>query len=106
MAAEIDRDMAKGSQGRRRKRGRGRRLAESGPRSRSRARDAQRPVSGTQLVRDWQGTEHRVTVKADHYLYDGRPYASLSGIARSITGTRWNGPMFFGLRSAPRGRGA
>ena len=45
------------------------------------------------------GVEHTVTVLADGYEWQGRPYRSLSAIARAITGTRWNGPLFFGLRN-------
>jgi hypothetical protein len=63
-----------------------------------------RPIAGTQLIREWQGIEHRVTVRLDDFEYDGRPYKSLSAIARAITGTRWNGWVFFGLRNQ-RGRG-
>jgi len=58
------------------------------------------PLAGTRLIRDWQGTEHCVAVTADGYEYQGRPYRSLSAIARAITGTRWNGLVFFGLKSA------
>jgi hypothetical protein len=65
-----------------------------------RARSAQdRPITGTRLVREWQGIEHSVTVRDDGYEYQGRPYKSLSGIARLITGTRWNGWIFFGLKN-------
>jgi len=53
---------------------------------------------GTILVREWQGTTHHVTVVADGFLWNGRSHSSLSGIARAITGTKWNGPRFFGLR--------
>ena len=62
-----------------------------------RARHDRKPIIGTRLVREWQGTEHTVTVLADGYEWQGRPYRSLSAIARAITGTRWNGPLFFGL---------
>ena len=58
-----------------------------------------RPIAGTRLIREWQGTEHAVTVTGDGFEWQGRPYGSLSAIARAITGTRWNGPMFFGLRN-------
>ena len=58
-----------------------------------------RPIAGTRLIREWQGVEHTVTVLADGYEYQGRPYKSLSAIARAITGTRWNGPLFWGLRN-------
>ncbi|MGE3336139.1 MAG: DUF2924 domain-containing protein [Rhodospirillaceae bacterium] len=57
-----------------------------------------RPVAGTRLIREWQGIEHHVTVRTDGFEYAGRKYKSLSAIARAITGTRWNGPLFFGLR--------
>ena len=65
-----------------------------------RARSAQdRPITGTRLIRDWRGVEHSVTVRDDGYEYQGRPYKSLSAIARLITGTRWNGWIFFGLKN-------
>jgi hypothetical protein len=57
-----------------------------------------RPLPGTRLVREWQGVEHVVTVRPDDFEYEGRPYRSLSAIARHIAGTRWNGHAFFGLR--------
>ena len=65
-----------------------------------RIRQDQRPIAGTRLLREYQGVEHVVTVTRDGYEYQGRPYQSLSAIARAITGTRWNGWMFFGLRKA------
>jgi hypothetical protein len=58
-----------------------------------------RPLAGTRLVREYQGIAHTVTVRAGGFEYQGRPYKSLSAIARHITGTRWNGLLFFGLRS-------
>jgi Protein of unknown function (DUF2924) len=58
----------------------------------------QRPVPGTRLIRQWGGVDHTVTVLRDGYEWQGRPYQSLSAIARAMTGTRWNGPRFFGLR--------
>jgi hypothetical protein len=54
---------------------------------------------GSELVRTWKGQTHRVTVMVDGYTYDGQRYASLSEIATEITGTKWNGPRFFGLRT-------
>jgi hypothetical protein len=54
---------------------------------------------GSVLVRAWKGKSHRVTVLADGFVYDGDTYSNLSEIAVLITGTRWNGPRFFGLRS-------
>ena len=56
------------------------------------------PRSGTILVREWQGTTHHVTVVDGGFLWNGKTYRSLSGIARAITGTSWNGPRFFGMR--------
>ena len=61
--------------------------------------DANRPIAGTRLIREWQGVEHTVTVRDHDFDYQGRPYKSLSAVARAITGTRWNGPLFFGLRN-------
>ncbi|MBR1216211.1 DUF2924 domain-containing protein [Bradyrhizobium sp. JYMT SZCCT0180] len=58
-----------------------------------------RPVSGTRLIRDWKGVEHQVTVRDADFEYQGRPYKSLSAVARTITGTRWNGLVFFGLKA-------
>jgi hypothetical protein len=55
---------------------------------------------GSELVRTWKGKSYRVTVMADGFAYEGQTFASLSEIASEITGTRWNGPRFFGLRSA------
>ncbi len=55
---------------------------------------------GTRLVREWRGAMHQVIVGEDGFDYCGARYASLSRIAREITGTRWSGPLFFGLRKA------
>ena len=63
-----------------------------------RIRHDARPVAGTRLVREYRGVEHTVTVLADGYEWQGRPYRSLSAIARAITGTRWNGLVFFGIK--------
>jgi hypothetical protein len=54
---------------------------------------------GSVLVREWKGKSHRVMVLAEGFAYDGETYTNLSEIAGLITGTRWNGPRFFGLRS-------
>jgi hypothetical protein len=59
---------------------------------------------GTQLIREWQGETHRVVAAAQGFEYGEKTYSSLSQIARLITGTRWSGPLFFGLRQAPTGR--
>ena len=58
-----------------------------------------RPIAGTRLLREWQGVEHSVTVSHNDFEYQGRPYKSLSAIARHITGTNWNGLVFFGLKN-------
>jgi hypothetical protein len=57
---------------------------------------------GSVLVRHWQGKSHRVTVLARGFEYGERNFDNLSQIARLITGTRWNGPRFFGLRTENR----
>jgi hypothetical protein len=64
-----------------------------------RIRGDDKPIAGTRLIREFQGVEHTVTVLQDGYDYQGRPYQSLSAIARAITGTRWNGWVFFGLKN-------
>jgi len=53
---------------------------------------------GTRMVREWKGKLHEVSVLPEGYEYNGQTYRSLSVIAREITGTRWSGPAFFGLR--------
>lgn len=59
-----------------------------------------RPAAGTVLTREYQGVEYRVIVTQDgQYDFHGRMYPSLSMIAREITGTRWSGPLFFGLKA-------
>jgi hypothetical protein len=57
--------------------------------------------TGTRLVRQWRDQVHLVNVEASGYEYQGARYQSLSEIARLITGTRWSGPLFFGLKNAP-----
>ena len=64
----------------------------------ARRRHPGRPIAGTRLVREWQGIEHVVTVREQDFEYQGRPYRSLSAIAREIAKSRWNGWAFFGLR--------
>jgi hypothetical protein len=56
---------------------------------------------GSVLVREWKGSTHRVMVLQDGFAWNGRTFSNLSEIAREISGTRWNGPKFFGLRPAP-----
>src|SRR3954467_3192878 len=66
-----------------------------------RIRADSRPLPGTRLVREYDGVQHVVTVCADDFEYEGRPYRSLSAIARHITGTRWNGWTFLRLKGRP-----
>ena len=54
---------------------------------------------GTRLLRDWQGSTHQVTVLDSGFEYAGKRFKSLSAVARTITGTAWSGPLFFGLKS-------
>jgi hypothetical protein len=56
---------------------------------------------GTVLGREWNGQMQRVAVLADGFAWNGRTYPSLTMVAFAITGTRWNGPKFFGLREKP-----
>jgi hypothetical protein len=65
--------------------------------------EQQRPLTpalapGTRLAREWQGRRHEVEVLEEGFRYHGGTYGSLSEVARLITGTRWNGLRFFGLR--------
>jgi hypothetical protein len=64
--------------------------------------DSRNPVVGTRLVREWDGMEHTVTMMKDGFDLQGRKFKSLSAVARTITGTQWNGYRFFGLREARR----
>src|SRR6202048_539347 len=57
-----------------------------------------RPRAGTVLVRDWGGVTHQAKVLKDGILFRSKRYKSLSEIARVITGSRWSGPLFFGLK--------
>ena len=75
---------------------------DGGDRMKSRIRADLTPIVGTRLIREWKGVEHVVTVTADGFDWQGRPYKSLSAIARAITGTRWNGWVFFGLKNHRR----
>jgi hypothetical protein len=57
---------------------------------------------GSKLVREWRGTTHTVLVLADGFEHQGTRYASLTQIAREVTGAHWSGPRFFGLTTALR----
>jgi hypothetical protein len=73
----------------------------AGLRSERRSLDAltkTRLKAGAVLLREWHGTTHRVTVVGNGYEYFGKRFRSLSEIARQITGSRWSGPRFFGLK--------
>lgn len=69
------------------------------------ARDHRLPAPGTELVRRHRDRDHVVVVHEADFEYSGKRYGSLSAIAREITGTPWNGMVFFGLASR-RARGA
>ena len=66
--------------------------------------DPRNPIIGTRLIREFQGTEHTVTVMKDGFDWQGRRYKSLSAIAKAISGGTWNGYRFFGLREAKGAR--
>lgn len=75
-----------------------RRLArerEVAPEKARRTRRAATP--GTVLAREWKGATHHVAITGTGYEYAGKCYGSLSEVARTITGTRWSGPLFFGI---------
>lgn len=56
--------------------------------------------AGVRLAREWKGQRHEVEITGEGVLYRGERFESFSHVARSITGVRWNGPRFFGLRAA------
>jgi hypothetical protein len=68
-------------------------------------RRVETPVLGTRLVREWHGERHEFTVVEGGFAYRGRRYRALSAIARAITGTQWNGWVFFRLKQ-PNGAAA
>jgi Protein of unknown function (DUF2924) len=69
-----------------------------------RPRAETRVKPGTRLLREWRRQTHEVIATERGFLYRGKSHKSLSGIARLITGTRWSGPVFFGLKT--RGEGS
>jgi hypothetical protein len=75
---------------------------DSGGRQIAHLRKITRASTGTVLIREWQGKSHHVTVLERGVLYRKKNYRSLSQVARVITGCRWSGPLFFGLRGRPR----
>ncbi len=64
----------------------------------SEAQAAYRPLTGTRYVREHNGKLHEVTVLDEGFEYEGETYRSLTEIAKAITGTKWSGPAFFGLK--------
>jgi hypothetical protein len=84
------------------------RIAGSEARARSPQPAPRRVRPGTLLVREWGGVPQRVMAQEEGFVWNGATFKSLSQVARAITGTRWNGPRFFGLRepSRPRQAGA
>jgi DUF2924 family protein len=64
------------------------------------------PSLGTIVTREWNGRHHRVMVLEEGFAWEGRTYKSLSEIAKAITGTKWNGPRFFGLRDMKQAEAA
>ena len=64
----------------------------------SQERSDSSPQTGARLIRLWKGETHEVIATGSGYEYRGQTYSSLSKIAREITGTRWSGPLFFGVR--------
>jgi len=62
------------------------------------------PVPGTLLIREWKGSRHEITALENGYEYGGRRFRSLSAVAFHITGTKWNGPLFFGVRRNDGGK--
>jgi hypothetical protein len=62
--------------------------------------------SGTRLIREWRGKIHEVMIVEEGVLFQGRQYRSLSEVARLITGVKWSGPLFFGLKVADKARAA
>jgi hypothetical protein len=79
----------------------------------TRTRSHPQLASGTRLIREWRGRRHEVMVVDDGFSWQGTHYRSLSAVARTITGTPWSGPLFFGLKQnrqansgAPQAAGA
>lgn len=65
---------------------------------RMRGADTPTLAAGSRLIRVWQGETHQVMVLDSGFSYAGRHWKSLSAIARTITGTAWSGPVFFGIK--------
>ena len=78
------------------------RIAGSDARATTPVPAPERVRAGTLLMREWSGELHRVMALDEGFAWNGTTYKSLSQVARAITGTRWNGPRFFGLREGTR----
>ena len=76
----------------------GRVASTNGDKPATKALAIARPLPGTRILRDWQGERHEVHVTEQGYLWRGKTYRSLSGVAKAMTGVSRNGPKFFGLR--------
>ncbi len=68
------------------------------------SKKCKRVLPGTRFIREWNGNEYEAIAREDGFEYKGQVYSSLSAIAREITGTRWNGLIFFGLKKRPSTR--
>jgi Protein of unknown function (DUF2924) len=78
-----------------------RNVAGDAERRRPIAVESKRPVKeGAVLIREWHGTKHQVIALKDGFMFRGKRFPSLSKIAGEITGTRWSGPLFFGLKNS------
>lgn len=78
-------------------------LAEAGKtRSPIKVGESPRLLPGTYVIREWRNEMHQVTVETAGFVYRGQRYRTLSEIARRITGTRWSGPVFFGVKPAAK----
>ena len=73
----------------------------AGQRAAAFGRRAAELYPGTMLIREWNGQMQRVAVLTDGFAWNGKTYPSLSKVAFAITGTRWSGPKFFGMRDKP-----
>lgn len=62
------------------------------------------PISGSMFIREWRGKRYQITALRDGFEFEGKKYRSLSAVARAITGTHWNGRLFFGLKNGRKGR--
>ena len=71
---------------------------QNGKRLRGKPMSGEIPVAGTRFIREWNGRHYEVTARERGFEYNGKMYRSLSAVATEITGTKWNGKVFFGLK--------